>query len=291
MVDGDCGGLTCILPSIDDEVFGGGPAGGYCTKACSADGDCGMSGVCYTNAAATTGRCVLTCVQGPALMHLNDPIDDPTKCLARPDVACDQLGPNRFACLPVCGSDSQCPAGMHCDPRASVCVSTPNPGLADGQACGTLDGGVDPCAGECLTLAPGGDAGATVSVCTTECVMGDAPSVAATPTAWTVCGGVTNGLCVYSPPGEGAGDLGYCTNACQKQDDCDAPDLWCFAIVNLTGTSGITNGWCFPGTPCPGGTADCTASGFQGSVCTQTAYGPWCISSQFPLGSAAPDGG
>jgi hypothetical protein len=59
----------------------------------------------------------------------------------------------------------------------------------------------------------------------------------------------------------------------------------------VAGTNGITNGWCLGGTPCPNGSSDCTANAPPGSTCTQTAYGPWCISTVFPLGSADLDAG
>jgi hypothetical protein len=295
--DSDCGGggITCTLPTANDPVFGGGPANGYCTKSCTKDGDCGASGACLTDPTGGMGRCVLTCTQGPALMHINDPIMDNSKCLARPDVACEQLSMTQSACVPLCGSDSQCPNGMHCDPRAAVCVQAANPGLANGKTCDpNPDGGAPACAGQCLTIGLGSspDAG-TASVCSQGCVLGVDPLTMNLPTKWTACGGIQNGLCSYLASGVGAGDEGACTNACSKQDDCNNPNFFCFGIRGITGANGITNGWCFSATRCPNGNADCTANGFPGSTCAQTAYGPECISTQFPLGSAAPpsDGG
>lgn len=286
----DCGGggLTCTLPTANDPVFGGGPVNGYCSKTCLMDSDCPSNGACLLDAATGThGTCVLTCTQGPALTSINNPINDTSKCLARADVACAQVGQTEFVCLPVCGDDSQCPSGLHCDPAATVCVMTPNTGIANGQPCVANS---NTCAGLCLTIGLGGDAG-TASICTSPCELGDPPATADTPSAWTACGGVTKGLCAYSTSTEGAGDQGFCTNSCLKQDDCDNPDFFCYAITNLTGTTGIPNGWCFGGTSCPNGNSDCTAHGFPGSTCVQTAYGPQCISAQFPLGSAAPDAG
>jgi hypothetical protein len=226
-------------------------------------------------------------MQGPQIMHINDPISDMTKCGARPDVACTQVNqtPAQFGCLPMCGSDSQCPSGSHCDPRAAVCVTSPNTGLAMGKPCALDDAGADPCAGDCLTINISADGGQDLtSICTEPCVMGVDPTASA-PTSWTACGGIKNGLCLYSVSGEGAGDQGFCANACKKQDDCYNPGFFCYAITNLTGTSGITNGWCFPGNTCATN-ADCTLG-----TCVQTAYGMQCLSAQFPLGSAAPDGG
>src|SRR6188768_321753 len=40
--DGDCGGgFTCLKPAdTSPALFGGGAAGGYCTKSCATDTDC-----------------------------------------------------------------------------------------------------------------------------------------------------------------------------------------------------------------------------------------------------------
>src|SRR5262249_27860710 len=39
--DADCqGDLKCARSDKDNPFFGGGPAGGYCTKDCTADADC-----------------------------------------------------------------------------------------------------------------------------------------------------------------------------------------------------------------------------------------------------------
>jgi hypothetical protein len=289
--DADCGGapLKCTTPTAKDPVFGGGPANGYCTLPCMTDGDCGSTGLCLTDTNGMNGTCVSSCSQGPMLQHINDPIMDTTKCQARPDVACTMVSMTQAACLPVCGEDSQCPSGMHCDPRAAVCVTTASTGFTNGKVC-DADAGTPQCAGVCLVVGLGPDAG-VASICSSQCVLGADPNTAQTPAAWTDCGGVKNGLCAYLSQNEGAGDLGSCTNACLTQDDCPHPDFWCYGITGITGTGTIKNGWCFSGTPCPGGNADCTANGFPGSTCAMTTYGPQCVSAQFPLGSAAVDGG
>jgi hypothetical protein len=121
-----------------------------------------------------------------------------------------------------------------------------------------------------------------VDVCSQACELGVDPATVNTPTARTACGGIKNGICAIAEVDKGAGDQGFCTKACNKQDDCLNPDSFCYAVPNLTGTNGITNGWCFGGTACPNGNADCTANGFPGSTCAMTAYGPQCLSAQFP---------
>src|SRR5262249_45085391 len=121
-----------------------------------------------------------------------------------------------------------------------------------------------------------------------SCVLGGDP---ANPTATPSCGGLQNGVCLYRPQGNGAGDFGYCAPVCAKHDDCQNPGFWCKPIVGLTGTMGFTDGYSAVGFPCPTGASDCTM--VTGSTCTDTRYGPICLVGNFPLGSAAPcnDGG
>jgi hypothetical protein len=291
--DSDCGGggLMCTLPTTNEPVFGGGPANGYCTKPCLADSDCTASGLCLQSAPNTSGLCVLACQEGPALQSLNDPISDPSKCSARPDVACGPTPPsNALGCLPTCSSDTQCPNGLHCDPYEAECVATVNTGLPAGKRCdaNANPGAAGSCAGDCISLGIAGDAG-TDFICSQQCVLGSDPALVS-PLTWTACGGITNGLCLFPPSlGAGPGDLAFCAVACTGQDGCANPDLFCLPITGLTGTPGIPNGFCLPPIPCPHGPADCAQS--PGTTCTTTAYGPECLSTQFPLGSAAPDGG
>src|SRR5689334_19956531 len=63
----DCGGvLYCLSAGSDDPIFGGGPAGGFCTKACDTNDDCpGSVSACLKNSAFEAGRCTLTCTIGP----------------------------------------------------------------------------------------------------------------------------------------------------------------------------------------------------------------------------------
>jgi hypothetical protein len=150
-MDSDCGGggLTCALPTATIPAFGGGPANGYCTKSCTADTDCGSAGLCVTDANGANGTCVATCTETPLPANTNplNMLSDPTKCNERSDVACFALSMTQFACIPLCGEDSQCPTGLHCDPRGGVCVTTPTTGQAMGTECvPPASGGTDPCA-------------------------------------------------------------------------------------------------------------------------------------------------
>lgn len=273
--DADCGGmLTCIKPTAKDPVFGGGPAGGYCSASCAADTDCpGTDSVCLKGASGP-GTCALSCTIGPKLTFLNDALSV-DKCRGRNDVRCQALNSGSAVCLPTCGLDSQCPTGKVCDPRNSVCVDAPTTGLPSGGKCDPM--AMTPeCAGVCVNFTGGNTS------CSTRCVLG---GDSMDPTNTPNCGGPKHGLCDYSPTGNGAGDYGFCAPACSKQDECQNPSFWCFPVKGLTGVKNITNGYCFGATACPNGAADCTSAG---TACTETKDGPFCLKPDFPLGGAAP---
>ncbi|MEO7328934.1 MAG: hypothetical protein ABI193_10170, partial [Minicystis sp.] len=73
--DSDCGSaLVCVKATDDDAIFGGGPAGGLCTRVCDADTDCpGTSSTCLQAGGGQPGRCALTCTLGPKLGDLQEP--------------------------------------------------------------------------------------------------------------------------------------------------------------------------------------------------------------------------
>jgi hypothetical protein len=279
--DSECGaGLTCILDSANDQVFGGGPAGGYCSLACASDNDCpGADAACLLAGDNGPGVCVKTCTIGPKLMYLNDALD-PEKCHGRNDLRCTPVSSATNACLPTCGQDSQCSGGRVCDPRRSVCVDKGmvSTGKPDGAVCDSM-ATTPECSGICVSFTSG------ETMCSRSCVLGGDPN---DPANTPNCGGPTKGLCAYSPSGNGAGDYGFCALACNKQDECQNPAFWCFPVGGLTGEmGGVPNGFCFGATECPNGEADCTSE--KGTACTQTKYGPRCLNAMFPLGTAAPD--
>jgi hypothetical protein len=267
VVNADCGlGLKCLTSTANVPAFGGGPANGYCSKNCTADTDCPSPGsVCFLGASPSAGVCVLTCDLGPALTSLDEALD-PNKCLGREDVRCDSLDGTStlLGCLPTCGRDDQCAAGRVCDPRTAVCVAVPNTGSPTGDNCASSTD----CAGVCVSFGNG------IAACSSPCVLGGDFSDL---TAVADCGGLTQGLCAFSPSGNGAGDFGFCAEACLAQSDCQNPSFWC-ANVGLP-----DNGYCFGGTACPNGQSDCKTP----KTCTQTQYGPYCLDATYPLGGAA----
>ena len=273
--DADCGGdLKCSLSTADDAVFAGGPAGGYCTKSCQSASDCPSNGSCLSATDMGPKQCLLNCAIGPDLMYLDDPLD-PNKCQGREDLRCVSLSNTDAVCLPTCGEDAQCEGGRVCDPRLSVCVDAAKVSTGDalGSKCDSM--AMDPtCAGTCISFT-----GSNLSMCTQACALGGELDS-------TDCGGLAKGLCVFSPSGFGAGDQGFCTNACTKHDECQNPDWWCFSTNFQMG-----NGYCFTAVDCPNGDSDCVDANMQPlkQKCHDTKYGPKCIDDAWPLGSAAPD--
>ena len=277
--DGDCGpGLTCLTAEGTTPAFSGGPAAGYCSKACATDADCpGNASLCAGAAGGAMGVCLLTCDLGPALKFLDDPLD-PTKCHGRFDLRCANITTTTTACVPTCGKDEECPAGRVCDPRLAVCVDKANTGLAAGAKCDPM-AQTPECAGICVSFT-----GGTTS-CSSPCALGGEIT---DPTTVNDCGGLEKGLCVYSPTGNGPDDFGFCAPGCSLQSDCQDPTFWCFGVGGLTG-SAVDNGFCFGATACPNGQSDCKSTNAK-VLCTETKYGPFCVDTTFPLGDAAPAG-
>ena len=277
--DGDCGpGLTCLTAEGTTPAFQGGPANGYCSKACATDADCpGNASLCLGAAGGQKGVCLQTCDLGPDLMFLDDPLDE-TKCHGRYDVRCANVTATTTACVPTCGKDDECPAGRVCDPRVAVCVEVASTGLAAGSKCDPM-AAMPECAGICVNFTGGNTS------CSSPCALGGEIT---DPTTVNDCGGLEKGICIYSPKGNGPGDFGFCAPACNVQSECQNSAFWCFGVGGLTG-SAVDNGFCFGADACPNGQGDCKSTNAK-VLCTDTKYGPFCVDTTFPLGDAAPVG-
>ena len=277
-VDPQCApGLTCLPDTAADPIFGGGPAGGFCTAACSGDLDCAtFGGVCFQLDPTQPGRCTLACTIGPPIGGVADYFAalSGDKCLGREDLRCGKAKEGVGLCLPTCGSDAQCP-GRACDPRLAVCVDHPSDGLPAGAACDPMGTTLE-CGGLCI----GFDNGA--AMCASPCVLGGAKSDTAD------CGGAQRGFCAFGPAPNGPGDMGFCTPSCAAHADCQTPSFWCFGVPGLSDTSG--KGYCFGSTPCPGGQADCDAAGQTEAACTSTPEGAFCLDPAYPIGSGGSGG-
>lgn len=259
--DADCEEGRCMVAGVDEPVFGGGIAGGYCTLDCTTDADCGASAKCLEGGTGKT--CVERCALGPALGGVGDPLDS-AKCHGREDVGCAPAADGEPVCLPTCGSDSQC-GGRACSRRLGVCVAGGATGKADGAACTPEP---DLCQGLCVVFESG------AAKCSRNCVLGGKLD-------GLDCGGKLEGVCLHPPAGRGAGDRGFCATSCAAHDDCQNPGFWCTPVAGVTGDL-VPLGYCAETTTCDGGAACATG------VCTLTKYGSFCLDASFPLGSAGP---
>lgn len=271
--DADCGGgLTCLTDTVNDPIFGGGPAGGFCTLACGGDGDCAaQGGVCLQIDPGQPGRCTLGCAIGPAITSVAGLFDalDPKKCRGREDLRCGKPAGNTGRCLPTCGEDAQCHGGRACDPRLAVCVDKPSTGDPSGALCDP-SATATTCAGLCIGFTSG------VAMCSSHCVLGGEKLLTAD------CGGPQHGLCAFRPTANGAGDAGFCSPSCGAQSDCQTPSFWCFDVSGVSDQ--VHRGYCFAAAPCPKGQADCVAANDANFTCTQTPSGPFCLDPAFPVG-------
>jgi Cys-rich repeat protein len=244
----DCtGGLTCAAPG-STTFGGGGPANGFCTKSC-ADADAGdacgaLNAVCVNMGTDATPAlfCMPTCAYGS--------MDRATKCRGRDDVGCARLSDNSGGtldiCVPMCGSDADCPSGRHCDKDVGLCVTTAKSGSPLGSACTqAADGGTDSCAGFCLAIGSGGTT-VTARFCSQACVLGapNACNLAAGSTSLAPAG--SHGGCVYSATGAALGDVGFCAQECDGTGDCldtTDPNGMCDTSVT-SGTTIAPHGFC-----------------------------------------------
>jgi len=217
--DADCGtGGTCFTADGKQYLGAGGPAAGYCTFVCVADGDCTAHDVqseCQPIGANGAKYCLRTCLS-------QDAEPGEAKCLNRPDVVCESIAADGLAlitverqpghCVPRCGSDADCPTGRICHRQAGICTSFPPPGSPIGSAC-SLETDCD--GHECEDR--GSD---NVGTCTALCTLGaksgcgyardDASRGAACVTAKVQANRFS----------EGPGDVGLCRELCDVDSDC-----------------------------------------------------------------------
>lgn len=270
--DGQCGPQGhCITDAEHDGFFQGTPAGGYCTLSCEGDEQCPDPGSrCMPKGGVDQGgECILGCGFGtPAFAYGEQPLD-PSKCHGREDLGCSPMVGDYSLCMPMCGSDSQCPSGKVCHPLATVCVDQAPPGKQFGEEC---DIDLQDCAGHCMRLT----GTQKQTVCTNLCVLGGAFEESLD------CGGIESGWCIArgsDGPMAGLGDRGYCVPSCQAQEDCRTPDFFC--VARLPASTGL----CMPAFEC---TTDADCAALPETTCTTTTLGQFCLSQKYPLGNLAP---
>jgi hypothetical protein len=203
--DNDCPeGATC-LTADDHELFGGGAPHGVCTADCSKDADaCDAfdQAVCVDTTAAGGSERAL-CLEA---CDFGDPEALESKCHGRLDVACEELDDTSF-CRPLCMTDADCGV-LGCDRLDGVCRSAElvTPDLHFGTEC-DADAEEPGCSGLCLEL------DAQYAICSHRCTFGDASDCAA-------AGSKLPSACVLVSPGGTLGDVGYCAELCDCNDDC-----------------------------------------------------------------------
>lgn len=209
--DSECPqGALCLTPDSTD-LFGGAGPHGVCVADCSSDAsacsafanavcvDVSPSGAAGPDAGAAPhiARCFEACSLG----------DQTTpKCHGLDGVACDPLaspsGAQAF-CRPLCTTDAECGART-CDNRSGVCIQGPSsPDDSLGLACGQDAGS---CSGLCV------DFGSGAGACSHQCIFGitnDCQQLSGDP-----------GGCIFTVPGGGIGDVGYCAELCDCPSDC-----------------------------------------------------------------------
>jgi hypothetical protein len=236
-VDVDCrSGLTC-LRADGTAWLAGGPANGYCTVSCAADPsicDTLDGSVCIPGADATEAYCMEGCTRGASF----SPFD--FKCHRRPDVACMQVTATLTGCMPMCGSDNQCPPGRHCDWANGVCVDAVHQGDPPGAPC-QLNALTNTCDGVCLDLGDG------LGTCSGLCIFGiDRPSCGFDPAQDTVVPGSPVCLVAFDP-NDSLGDAGVCVARCDCDGQCLSATNVCSPFGNSTSQQlAQAVGYCIP---------------------------------------------
>jgi hypothetical protein len=249
--DGDCRqGLTCLTAGATS-LQGAGPSGGLCLVECARDpSSCESS---YPNTqcvvmdrGATSETidddafCLPTCRLGEA-----EAGDD--KCRGRVDLVCaeDIAGTGVGYCRPACRADPDC-GERFCDLSTGLCHDERASGDGIGAPCNPA---APQCSGGCV------EHGSSYAECSGVCRLnspgcGQLPSSRPPYDFW----------CYLDPSRVGGdGDLGYCTRACDCDEDCGREDAVCSPeeeLASQTGRRGVcaskqyASGGARPGIPC-----------------------------------------
>jgi hypothetical protein len=218
-VDADCAGGALCLQASSEEYFGsGGPASGYCTRACTDADDCSAldsESRCAQLGAAGGEYCIRTCLS-------LDPAPGEAKCLNRTDLVCVSAaadGRELFDgrrqsgyCAARCGSDEECPAGRFCDAELGICTAARASGAELGARC-NLD--QDCASRRCEERDRDG-----VGVCSALCVLGSLAGCGYGRAPSSRDAACLTPLVRAVDVSEGAGDLGLCRELCDQPSDC-----------------------------------------------------------------------
>ncbi len=235
----DCGtqGLTCLLPT-GAEFDGAGVPNGLCTLDCSADLTAVITAesactkidptaICLP-ATATSAYCVEPCTIGMI------PSGE-VKCHNRHDTACSASRSGAFAyCRPACRGDFDC-SGRKCDLARGLCVDAPN--LNGTRPVGTAcdpNATTNACLGPCLGFTSDDGGSSNLGFCSGLCTIGEV-GCGVDPTSK----GQVGSMCLFAPSqSNDLGDLGFCAQLCDCNDECLDRDFICSAVMGLSGQVG-----------------------------------------------------
>jgi hypothetical protein len=226
--DADCAGalsLSCFDSGVADfpgiiatgasERHRGGPAGGYCSRTCLGDGDCGSAARCLVH--ETGARvCFATC----DLQALAPQCES-----AAPQACVPVSNPDGGACYPLCTKDADCGAGRLCDAASGLCGDGLVRGSGGiGAACNVATETSDCSSGLCWN-----PEGTGVGVCTALCRAG----AGGCGTGADLSASATACLSDHTSPGA----IGSCMRLCDADTDCES-DYVCLPDPPVVGRRG-----------------------------------------------------
>jgi len=227
-------GLECIS-SHSSYLNGEGPSAGMCLARCLPDHD-------FCKGLDATSKCVVLdnggtpnttsddiayCLPG---CQLGTQVNELDKCRGRSDLVCSEspAGSRSGYCRPACRSDVDCD-GRYCDLSTGLCGDSVRTGDPIGAACSADTVLSTTCAGGCMPIS------ATFAECSGVCSYG---------TGTPGCGQSNlsarlSYYCYIDPTsGSGLGDLGYCANLCDCDNDCARSDAVCEPVSTITSATG-----------------------------------------------------
>ncbi len=242
ITDAECGeGLICIARD-DVDTLGGAPPGGLCTLACDSDDIClehSSNAWCagFDNGAYCLEGCLIDAglaekchgridfvCSGVDFAPIGPTCVDNTDC-TEPETVClsGECNAVLTLCLPSCGSDADCASGLFCDFMTGLCNEAAPEGKDFNEACNPASTADPPeCAGGiCFETYDNPEVG----TCSGLCNLGNPFSCGYTGD------GPADSACLFGTilSGDQAeiGDLGYCGQLCDCNDDCSAQGEVC----------------------------------------------------------------
>jgi len=224
-----------------------GPSGGLCTLDCANNHDA-------CKQADPASECIVLNDRGTAdatddiavcfqVCRLGDATAGDDKCRGRADLVCAErtAGTGVGYCRPACRADQDCDE-RHCNLSTGLCSDEAPKGEPIGASC---DLAAPACRGGCI------DHGSGYTECSGVCSL-HTPGCGQD----TVKGPPYDYWCLLDPSNRGGkGDLGYCTQLCDCDDDCGRADAVCQPDDTLKGDSrrkGVCGSLTFAsGTPRP----------------------------------------